>query len=292
MSIDLFIQQIWNGLVLGSIYALVGSGVALIYGTMRVLNLAHGEFLMLAAFVLSTLVLVAGLPVYVGLPIACLAVALFAGGLEKYVIQPLMDKPNWEFSTIASTLGLSVVLQNGALKIWGDEHISLPYYLAGALEIGPLNIPAQRLLIFGACVGVIALLTLFFATTHIGKAIRATAQDREAAEAVGIPTRFIFALTFAISGGLAALAGILIAPITGVQAWMGLPFLMKAFVVVVLGGLGSFWGAILAAYLIGVVEAVGGSFVPTEWRDVLSLTLLIVILWVRPGGLLPVGGRQ
>lgn len=287
----IFLEQIVNGLIIGATYALLGSGLALIYGTMRILNFAHGEFYMLGGFFVYFLISDYGLNPFMAAPIAIAGVFAFSAIVERVIISPLLKKEGWEFSTIATTLGISIVLQNLALAFWGEKFLSVPYYMEGMLTIGDFRLPYQRILVFVVAVLTIAFMGVVLKRTRFGKGVRATAQDAEAAAVVGVPASFINTMTFAIGSALAAVAAAVLAPIFAVNPWMGVPLILKGFVVVILGGLGSFPGAILAGFLLGVVEAVGVSITSSEWREVISFALLIIVIWVRPWGLLGVKDR-
>lgn len=285
MTLSIFIEQIINGIIIGSMYALVGSGIALIYGTMRVLNLAHGEFYMLGGYFVFFLVVTCGIPAYLAIPIALFASFLLGVLIQRLTIHYLLQREGWAFSTIAVTLGLSIFLQNSALLLFGEKFQSVPYYLSGIVEFAGIRIPLQRLLILGVAILTIAVMTYMLKATRLGWAIRATSQDRDAAAVVGIPTQRIYLVTFGIAAVLGAIAAAMMAPIYAISPWSGLPILFKGFVVVILGGLGSFPGAIVGGLILGVVEAIGVQLTSTEWRDVISFALMITVIWIRPWGL-------
>lgn len=286
MSFELFLTQILNGLVSGSMYALIGAGVALIYGTQRILNFAQGEFFMLAAFGLFLFSTKLGLPLVVSAICAVVLVTAFSALVYRAAIQPLMNREGWEFSTIAVTLGISVLLQNIAFLLWGEKYQTVPYYLDGSIKLAGVAMPLQRVLVFLTCVGVIVAMTLFLKYSRTGWAIRATAQQPDAAAVVGVPVQRIRMLTFAIGCGLAAIAAVVLAPIFAVNPWIGVPHLLKGFVVVIMGGIGSFPGAILAGFVLGIVEAIGITLTSSEWRDVIAFGTVILVIWLRPSGLL------
>ncbi len=291
MSAALLIEQLINGLIAGSMYALLGAGIALIYGTLRILNFAHGEFFMLGGFGVFILMVEMGLP---ALPAGLLAVALvflFAMASHVAVIKPLLGREGWEFSTIAVTLGISVALQNVALLLWGEKFQTVPYFAEGSVSLLGYSLPWQRLLILLVALVTIGGMTLVLKYSRLGKAIRATAQEPNAAAVVGVPTGLIHCLTFAIGCALAAVAAVMLAPIYAVNPWMGVPQVFKGFVVVILGGLGSFPGAIAAGFLLGIVEALGVAFTSSEWRDVIAFGVVILVIWLRPAGLFGVRHR-
>ncbi len=285
MTFAIFLEQIINGLIIGSMYALIGSGLALIYGTMRVLNLAHGEFYMLGGYFVFFLIVTYGIPSYLAIPLAIFATFVLGALIQRLTIHRLMLQEGWAFSTIAATLGLSIFLQNAALLLFGEQFQSVPYYISGIVEIAGIRMPTQRLLIFAVAVLTVAAMTFVLKKTRLGWAIRATSQDRDAAAVVGIPAERIYLITFGIAGALGAIAAAMLAPIYAINPWSGLPILLKGFVVVILGGLGSFPGAIAGGLILGVVEAIGVQLTSSEWRDVIAFALMIAVIWWRPWGL-------
>lgn len=285
MTFAIFLEQIINGLIIGSMYALIGSGIALVYGTMRVLNLAHGEFYMLGGYFVFFLAVTYGVPSYLAIPVAVVATFILGMLIQRLTIHYLMGKEGWMFATIAATLGLSIFLQNAALLTFGEQFQSVPYYLDGMIEIGSIRLPLQRLLILVVAIVTIGAMTFILKKTRLGWAIRATAQDRDAAAVVGIPAQRIYLITFGIAGALGAVAAAMLAPIYAINPWSGMPILLKGFVVVILGGLGSFPGAIAGGLLLGVVEAIGVQLTSSEWRDVIGFAMMIAVIWWRPWGL-------
>jgi branched-chain amino acid transport system permease protein len=285
MSATYLWEQVVNGMVAGSMYALMAIGLSLIWGTMRVLNFAHGEFFMLGAFLALTALGGMGLPLIAAFVVALVGTFLTAVVLHHATVRPLMRRPGWDFSTIAATLGLSIVLQDAALLIWGERFQALPYFVEGVVHVLGVRLPAQRVLILGALITVVCILTIVIRFTRFGMALRAVASDPEAASACGIDTARIHAATFGIAAALAALAGIILAPIIAINPWMGVPPILKAFVVVVLGGLGSLPGAVLGGLLLGIIEAIGVTVFSSEWREVVALAVLILVVWLRPQGL-------
>ena len=291
MTLTLFLEQVVNGIILGSMYAIMGAGLALIYGTMRILNFAHGEFYMLGGFFVFFLFAQQGIHPVPALVIAVVGVALIAAVVQRFTINVLLKREGWAFSTIAATLGVSIFLQNLALALWGERFQSVPYFVEGLLQVGQFRLPWQRVLVFAVAVAVMAAMALVLRYTRFGWAVRATAQDAEAAAVVGVPAARIHTITFALGAGLAAIAAALLAPVFAVNPWMGLPLIIKAFVVVVQGGLGSFPGAIVGGFLLGIVEAVGITLTSSEWRDVIAFGMMIAFLWIRPWGLFGVKER-
>lgn len=285
MPLPLFAEQIINGIILGSMYALVASGLTLIWGTMRMLNFAHGEFYMLGGYFFFLLMSSMGLPAPMAVPLAIALVFLAGLAVERASVHPLLGKPQWEFSTLVSTLGVSIFLQNAALHIWGERFKTVPYFINGVVNVMGMRLSYQRLLIFAVATGTMLAMWYLLRRTRFGMALRATAMDRDAAVLYGVNVYRVFTVTFGIAAALAGLAATMLASINSISPWMGAPLMLKGFVVVVLGGLGSFQGAIIGGILIGIVETLGVIVWSSQWREVISFSVLILILWFRPWGL-------
>jgi branched-chain amino acid transport system permease protein len=285
MTFSLIAEQIVNGIVAGSMYALMGAGLALVYGTMRVMNFAHGELFMVGGYALLTAVAVFGIHPIPAIVLSVLFVAVFACGVEKLLVQPLMSRSGWEIAAITTTLGLSIALQSAVLRFVGEEYYTIGYFVNGTISIAGINMSYQRLLIFAAAIVTIAVMEAFLRLSKTGWALRAVSQDAQAASILGISTQRIFLIAFGLSGVLSGIAAVMLSPIQSVNPWMGIPRVLKAFVVVVLGGMGSFRGAILAGFIVGIVEAIGTTLTSSEWRELFSFGLLILIIWFKPEGL-------
>lgn len=285
MPLPLLIAQIVNGIVVGSMYALFASGLTLIWGTMRMLNFAHGEFFMLGGYIVYYLYAVLRIDPVLATIASCVAVFVLGMFVERAIIHYLLSRPVWQLTTIIATLGISIFLQNAALHVWGPNFQNVPYFVDGVLEVGRVRIAWQRLLILAVSVGAITLMWFVLKFTRFGLAMRATAQDPDAARLYGVNVLGVYTLTFGLSAALAALAAAMMAPITAVNPFMGLSPLLKGFVVVILGGLGSFSGAIAGGILLGVVESLGVLYSSTEWSDVIAFTFLVLVVWARPWGL-------
>ena len=285
MSGTQLVELILNGLITGSIYALVGSGIALVYGTTRVLNFAHGELMMLAGYGFLMLAVTLGWPVLLSAIATLVLVMVLGGFIQRVTIAPLLNREDWAFQVVAATIGLSIFLQSAAQLIWGEQFQGVPYFFSGVAVIGEVRMPWQRIAILLIALIVMSLCGLVLYRTRIGRIIRATAQDAEAALAVGIPSGRVHTMVFAISAGLAGTAAILLSPLVTVSPWMGASYLLKGFAVVILGGLGSFGGAVAAGFLLGLIESFGVAFVSSEWSSVISFIFLIAVIWARPEGL-------
>ena len=281
----LIIEQLLNGLVLGCMYAAVASGLTLIWGTMKMLNFAHGEFFMLGGYTLYFAFTTFGVPVFASLILAVVIVFFLGGLAEKVVIHPLLDRPGWELSPLIVTVGVSIFLQNFALKIWGERFKNIPYFIEGTQEFLGFRMANQRILIFVVTAVVMLGFWIFIKKAKFGFGLRATAQDRDAAILMGVNVKRIYTITFGLSCAMAALAAALLAPIFSINPWMGHAALTKGFITVVLGGLGSFEGAILGGIILGVAESLAVLVLSSEWKDVVAFALFIVVLIIRPSGL-------
>lgn len=289
-NFPIIFEQIINGLVLGSMYALVASGLTLIWGTMKLLNFAHGELYMLGGFGLYFGISLLNLPPWIAVPIVLVLAFIFAALVEKGLIAPLLGRPDWGVSAVVATLGIGIFIQNFAFKFWGGDFQEVPYMIAGTTTFFDVTLAWHRLYILGLTLVVLVVFWQGMKRTRIGLALRATAQDNDAATLMGIPYRKIYTITFGVSASLAALAGTALAPIFSVNPWMGSGPLIKAFIVVILGGLGSFVGAILGGFIIGISESLSVLFLGSGWKDLICFVLLIIVLVIRPAGLF--GGKE
>ncbi len=285
IPIQLLIATLINGVIVGSMYALFASGLTLIWGTMKMLNFAHGAFFMFGGYLVYYLYGVLGLNPALATVVAVVAVFIMGVIVERTVIHYLLARPMWQLTTIIATLGVLIFLQNVALHVWGPNFQTIPYFFNGVFNLFGVRIAYQRLLILAVSVVSIALMWMLLKHSRFGLALRATAQNPDAAQLYGANILNVYTLTFGLSAALAALAAAMLAPITSVNPFMGLSPLLKGFVVVILGGLGSFTGAIVGGVLLGVVESLGVLYSSAEWGDVIAFTLLVLGIWVRPWGL-------
>ena len=270
-----------HGLVTGSMYAAVALGLTLTYGILGILNFAHGEMLMVGAYVAFALT-----ARQFNFLLAALASAVVVGCLGWVIERTTFRYARHEhLNGLVVSLGLVAILQNIALAVWGADPLSIPPPLPRTLEMAGVRLGEQRLLAFGLTVGLIVLLSLFLKRARVGKAIRATAQNPAVAASLGIRTERVIAITFALSAALAGLVGALVGTIYTITPFMGGLPAMKGFVVMILGGLGSVGGSILAGFLVGVVESFGGGLVSSMFKDGFGFVALILILIFRPWGL-------
>jgi len=279
-------NQIMSGITLGCSYALVGAGMSLIWGTLQMVNLAHGELYMLGAYMAWLAIKVGGVPVIPGIIIGVICAAAIFFVIQLLTVRPLLaqsgDRGN---SPYILTMGLSILLQNVALQVFGESYQNIPYYLDKTFKIGGVTIAGQRLLVIVCSVIVILALMWVMNNTKLGRGIRAVAQDGEYAPIMGVNSSKMYTMTYMIAGTLAAFAGIMLAPIYSVNPWMGTQVQTKGLACCVLGGLGSFEGAIIGGMIIGIAEALATMLIGTEWKDMVAYLILVVVLWVKPSGL-------
>lgn len=280
---DVFLQQVLNGLTLGGIYGLVALGLTLVYGILHVPNFAHGGFYMIGAFVAFQAMVAWSWGYWAAMLTAAIAVAVLGIVSERLIFHPLR-KASPLHPKIAS-IGLLLFLEAGAQALWGADFQRMPTPYTSIVEMGGITAPAQRLLIIGAAFALMVALHLFLTRTITGATIIAMAQNREGASMVGIDANRVSMLTFAISGVLAAVAATLYAPINLVYPAMGHLVITKAFVIIILGGMGSIPGAIVGGYLLGLIEALGGGYISAAYKDVFAFGALILILSIKPTGL-------
>jgi len=277
-------QLILNGILLGGLYSLISIGLTLIFGVIRVVNFAHGEFLMLAMYITFWLNSLQGVDPYFSLLLV--VPLLFLAGLiaHRLVIQPILGAPS--YMQIFATVGLSLVMQNMALFFWKADFRSVESFCSTtSIRLLALICGAPKVIAFSASVFITFALHLFLKETYLGKAIRAVVQDREAAQLMGIDIYRIYLVTFGLGTACVGVAGALMMPIYTVCPTVGVYFVLTAFVVVVLGGLGSLPGAFLGGLIIGVVESLAGFFISPQLKEAIYFVIFLAVLVVRPSGL-------
>ena len=282
-----FLNQILSGVTLGLSYALVGAGISLIWGTLKMINLAHGELYMMGAYFTWLAITVGMIPVIPGIIIGIVCTAVLCWLLQLSTVRPLMSRGNAGTGPYILTMGLSILLQNAALQIFGERYQNIPYYIDAVYKFfnNSITISAQRVIIMITSVVVILVLMVIINNTRLGRAIRATAQDGEYAPIMGVNSKSIYTITYIISGSLAAIAGIMLAPIYSVNPWMGIAVQTKGLACCVLGGLGNVKGAIIGGLIIGITESLSVALLSTAWKDVVVYLILVIMLWVKPSGL-------
>jgi branched-chain amino acid transport system permease protein len=281
---ELIAQQIVNGLSAGMAYALVALGLTLIFGVLHVINFAHGEFYMLGGLAAVLGVQHLGLPYVATLVIVPLVLAVVGMVIERASVGPLLPRPDGLSDALLSTYAVSLLLADVVLALRGPAPERIDG-LEGALQIGGVVIGYQRLFVFVLGLALIAVLDFTLKRTRFGKQMRAVAQNRFAAQVVGIDVKAMGMRTFMLGAALAGLAGALLVPISQFTPLMGHNVVIKAFVVVVVGGMGSVAGAVVCGLALGVVEALLGLALPEGFTTALVYSLLLVTLMVRPQGL-------
>src|SRR6516225_7363446 len=279
---DKIIIQTVNGIVTGMILALIASGLTLIFGIMDVVNFAHGELFMLGAYI-GVVVLSATGSFWLALVIATLVIALLGAALQVATLRPLLGRD--PLTTILATFGISLVLQNYALWQFGPVARRIGEPVTGSFHLFYLEYPWYRLMIAGLSAAIIGAFWLFLKYSIWGIWIRATTQDRVMAQAMGIPVPLVHTAVFAIGAGMAAASGVLFGPLAGVNHTMGLDWVLKAFIVVVVGGMGNLGGSIAASIFISLVEAYASIWVSPAQAVIVSFVVLILTLLFRPTGL-------
>jgi branched-chain amino acid transport system permease protein len=280
-------QVVVSGILAGALYAMVALGLALIFGVMRVINVAHGPLLMLGAYTTYFLYAAWGMNPYLTLPISM--AVLFGVGLllQRTLVYRVVDAP--ELSSLLLTFGISIALVNVAQLVFTSD-LRAVEYLTGSWLVGPVAFSKSRVVAFAVASALTAGAFLFLRSTRLGKAIRATSQSREVAMVCGIDVRRIHLITFGLAAALAAAGGTLISVIVAIQPEMGQIWTFKSFLVIVLGGAGNYPGALLGGMLLGLVEQLASLVLTTQLSEAVAYVLLVLVLLVRPSGLL--GGRQ
>lgn len=280
---DTVLNVLVVGILLGGIYGLVSIGLNLIFGVIRIVNFAQGELVMLGMYGAYLAYTMLGLGPYVSVLVVVPALFLIGLVMQRLVIQPLQSEPSMQ---IFATFALLILLQNVVLALTRGQGYSVPTQVAGmGLELGEIRIPATRLIVFLAVTTIAVLLHLFLMHTLAGKSIRAVTQDRQAARLMGINVERTFTVTFGIGAALAGLAGALLAPIYTLSPGIGGNFILAAFAVVVLGGLGSVAGAYFGGLIVGLVEAFAGFYIDPELKQAIWFLIFLAVLVVRPTGL-------
>ena len=280
-------QVIVSGILAGGLYAMVALGLGLIFGVMRVINIAHGPLLMLGAYTTYFLTTRAGINPFLTVPVAMAALFVVGVLLQRGLVFRVVDAP--ELSSLLLTFGISIALVNLAQLAFTSD-LRAVEYITGAWVIGGLAVSKPRMIAFLFAAGVTAVSFVLLQRTRLGKAIRATSQSREVAMVCGVDVARIHMLTFGFASALAAAGGALLAVIVAIQPEMGGVWTFKSFLVIVLGGAGNYPGALLGGLLLGLVEQIAALFLTSQLSEVVAYVLLVLVLLVRPTGLL--GGRQ
>ena len=264
--------------------ALVALGLTMIFGLLDVINLAHGDLYMLGGYAAFTLI-GWGAGYWSALVLVPILVGLVGWGLEEPGIRPLLPRPDRAIVTLLLTFGVSLILRDVAQVVWGTETHAVAAPLSGIVNVAGVIVPSYRLFVFFAGLVVILVTWWLVYRTQIGAVLRATAVDPAMVASFGIPIRLVYGLTFFYGCGLAGLAGVLLSPIYAVFPTMGHDFLVMAFAVVIVGGMGSIVGAVVAALLLAQVQGLASLWIPPVWAETLVYGVMLLVLVVRPGGL-------
>ncbi|HEV8533536.1 MAG TPA: branched-chain amino acid ABC transporter permease [Methylomirabilota bacterium] len=279
-----------NGLAVGCIYGLVALGFVLIYKTTELVNFAQGDFMMLGAFTCYMFVVWYGVGYWPAFALAIGAVALFGAVLDATVLRRVIGQP--QFAVVMLTIGLAATFRSFASITWGSEIYTLPTpFSARATRLGNVSVSHEYVSIIVGTVLLCAVLYVFFTYTKVGVAMQATSQNQLAAYYMGIPVKRMFSLIWAISAAVAAVAGVLLAPVSLIDTNLGFIGL-KAFAAAVLGGFGSIPGALVGGLTIGLIELFSGTYLPQGFKDVAAYVVLLVVLAVRPQGMFGSVGRK
>jgi len=294
LALDLFV----NGLIFGLFYALMAVGLAMIFGVLKVVNFAHGEFYMVGAYTYVLCAMKLGVSPWLALPMAAMAGAVLGALVERLLMRPLYaGYGSWSIMkdeyAVVVTFGLSLLLVNLVDKIVGPYPFRGPALIeTSRFAVGPIMLNGQKLIAAGLSLALLVGLALFIKRSLWGRQIQAVAQNRLGASLAGIDATRVTALIFAISGLLAALAGALLAPLINPSPDVGAFPAIKSYVIVVLGGMGSIWGAMIAALLLGVLESFFAVYVSYDYRDAFGLIILVAVLIFRPQGLVGERARE
>ena len=281
MTLPFFVQVLVNGLMLGLTYVLIASGFSLIYGIMRLLNFAHGEFYMLGAFAAYLLCEALGLNYYAALLLSMILIAALGILVYRFFLRPFRDQHD---PSLVIALGVAMLIGGLALLVFGENDKSISPVLTGVVKVWGATLSKERILVIVVAILLMVALALYIKFSKTGQAMRAVAQDREAAALQGIGGDSTFTLCMAISSALAGAAGALLAPLFFVNPFLGMHAVIKALIVVVIGGLGSIPGAIAGGLLLGFVESFGNTFFG-DVTEILGFVIVMMVLIFRPQGL-------
>ena len=287
---NFFIQIIVSGLTFGAMYALAAVGLALVWGAFNMLNMAHGIIMTLGAYFVLVWAELFGLPLWFAGPFAFLAGGIIGAAVYFVSAHWMLTQKNFEVTIIIATFGLGMALEAGLMKLLRELFQAAPYAQplslgADSFLVGDVPVSYQRLIIWAVAVGLIVLVALFLTRTTMGRAIRATAQNRDAARLMGVKVKRVYVIVLALASALAGVAGIMLSSFKDVVPLMGQTPMLKAFIVIVLAGLGNMTGALYAALLIGMVEAAVKVLVADKWGFLAMLVVVVIAIIWRPAGL-------
>jgi branched-chain amino acid transport system permease protein len=284
----LFLQALINGLLMGGVYAAYSSGFSLIFGVMNIVNIFHGELIMIGAFTTYWLFTLYNIDPFVTLPISMVSVGVLGYIIQRVLINRVVDAP--PMISYICTFGVHLILANLALLLWSADFRTVTTEYSGiGFSVGPITIPIARFVTFVVAILVTFIVYLFLEKARYGKAIRAAAQDKDMARLLGINIRTVYALTFAVGAGITGLAGGLLSTYFVIYPQMGLPYTIIAFCVVVLGGMGYIPGALIGGLLLGVMQSLTATYLNSGLSIAITFILLFIILILKPRGIVGKG---
>lgn len=284
----MFIQQLFNGITVGGIYALIALGYTMVYGILRIVNFAHGDVFMVGSFLGMLLAQSAGMPIYIAYPAAMIVTAIVGILIERVCYRPIRTNGADALAILIAALGVSIFLENFAQLVWGTEtHAYVQDIKKVTYEFAGITLSNIQIGVIILCVLLMVVLYFVVNKTKIGVAMRATSQSIKSAQLMGINTELVIATTFGVGSALACVAGILVGTYyDAVYPLVGYSYGLKAFAAAILGGIGSIPGAMLGGFLIGIVETLGAGYISAGYKDAFAFGILILVLIFRPSGLL------
>jgi branched-chain amino acid transport system permease protein len=283
------VQAVWGGVLFGSVYGLMALGLTLVWGAVRLLNLAHGAIFIVGAYTAYWVVSTLHMPILVALPAGVVVAAIFAALMHVLFIRPVIGKPGFDNATLVATVGLSISVSAAVLIIFNPEYKVVPPVLSGSQNVVGVQITNQGLLVIATSLALFALVYLFLTYSRQGMAIRAVSQQRDAASLMAIPVVRTYGVVIAISGALAGLAGVLLSPFFFLNPSSGFNPMIQALIVTIFGGLGSVRGALVAGFVLGLFESFVEVYLGVAWALPGVFLLIILMLIVRPNGLFGIG---
>ncbi|KXO73058.1 branched-chain amino acid ABC transporter permease [Brucella anthropi] len=282
---NLFLQVVINGILLGGLYAIMAQGLALVWGVLNIVNLAHGTMIMLGGYVTWLLFANFGIDPFIGVFAAAAVMFCFGYALQRGILNLVARGPM--FNTLLITFGIEIIFTDVAQHVFSaDFRAIIPSYSAVNFNVAGITIPLMNLLAFIAAFVVSGFMFFFMMTTKLGRAIRATAQNLTAARLYGVEPRHLYAITFGIGVAVAGIAGGLYATVNQLNPYIGVPLTAKSFAITIIGGLDNPLGVILGGLILGVIESLTVLYLGDTYRNVVSFGILVLVLIIRPGGLL------
>ena len=286
MDVSVVLEIIFDIAMRGGIYTLIALGLSLIFGVIKIINYAQGSFFMLGTFVAYFLITLIGVNPFFAVVLSGLLMFIIGVLIEKSTLFPLrrVSGKDWLLNSLVLTLGLSIIFESAALSIWGAEYRGIPFLWKGSVKFLGATFTFERLIILVSSVGILITMWYLLARTNLGKALRAVAQEKDVSSIMGINVDLMYTAAFGIGAALSGFAGALILPLTMAYPSVGNYFLLKAFVVLFLGGLGSSKGTLFGGFALACIESITFMLLSAGWQNVVSLLVVIVILVVKPEG--------